>query len=91
MFIQHLLEQIKLSHCHHHNSQQLDHSEILNLVLVFSDDLRMDLLPLLLEVLILGDLLESLSDIDQLGMQLVDLALLGEFQEVSLIVRVKIY
>lgn len=31
---------------------------------MFSDDLSMDLLPLLLEVLILGDLLESLSDID---------------------------
>ena len=58
---------------------------------MFSDDLSMDLLPLLLEVLILGNLLESLSDVDQLGMQLVDLALFGKFKEVSLIVRVKIY
>lgn len=58
---------------------------------MFSDDLSVDLLPLLLEVLVLRDLLESLSDVDQLGVQLVDLALLGEFEQVSLIVRVKIY
>ena len=58
---------------------------------MFSDDLSVDLLPLLLEVLVLRDLLESLSDINQLGVQLVDLALFCEFEQVSLIVRVKIY
>ena len=51
----------------------------------------MDLLPLLLEVLVLGNLLKSLSDVDQLGVQLVDLTLLGELKQMGLIMRVKIY
>lgn len=78
LFVQHLLEQVELAHCHHHNSEQLDDCEVLDFVLVICDDFSVDYLPLLFEELILGDFLQPLSHVDQLSMQLVNLTLLGQ-------------
>jgi hypothetical protein len=54
------------------------------------NDLRLDYLPLLLEQLIFGDFLEALPHVDQQRMQLIDLTLLGQLQEMSLVVSVEI-
>lgn len=90
MLVQHLLQQIQLTCSHHHDRHQLYYCEVLDLVLVPRDYLGVDYLPLFLKELILGDLLQPLSNIDQFGVQLVDFAFLGQFKQVSLVVGIEV-
>lgn len=78
--VQHLLEKIELPSSHHNNCQQLQDREVFDFTFMTSNDIRLNYLPLLLEQFVLGDLLQALSYVDQLGVQLIDLTLLGQFQ-----------
>jgi hypothetical protein len=89
--VQHLLQQVKLCQCHPHDGNQFEHCEILHLVLMGSDDLGVYGLALFLKLLILSDFLQLLPNVNQPRMQLVDLALLGQFQQMRPIVRVKVH
>lgn len=56
-----------------------------------SDDLGVYGLSLFLELFIFGDFLQFLSHINQPRMQLIDLALLSQFQQMCPIMRIKIH
>lgn len=55
-----------------------------------ADDLCMDYLTLFFKELVLSEFLEALSHVDQLGMQLVNLALFSQLQQVSFVMSVEI-
>lgn len=56
-----------------------------------SNDLSLDNLPLLFKKLILCDFLKTFADVDQLSVELVDLALLGQFEQVSFVVSIEVH
>jgi len=90
LLVEHLLQQVELSSCHHHDCQQFYDGKIFNLVLVLCYNLGLDDLPLLLEQLVFSYLLQSLAHIDELGVQLVDLALLGQLEQVGLVMGIEV-
>lgn len=86
LLVKHLLEEVELSSSDHNNSYQFQNGEIFDLVLMACDDLGLNNLALLLEQFVLGYFLEALTHIDQLRMQFIDLALLGQLQQVCFVV-----
>ena len=88
--VKHLLQQIKLPHCHSNNRKQFEHCEVFDLAFMVADDLCMDYLTLFFKELVLSEFLEALSHVDQLGMQLVNLALFSQLQQVSFVMSVEI-
>lgn len=79
-----------MPYCHQNDYNQLGHSEVLDSIFMSYNNFRMNDLPLFLKLLIFWDLLQVLSDLNQLGMKFVNLWLFCQFHQVWFIVGVKI-